>query len=247
VTAPHGPATAAGPAEPTGPPAAVVPARWGADDVLPLTITSLEPTDAGIGVPVQRLHADAAPTTPFAAPAIPAMREIVFPPRDDLDGGASPGPDGASPAMGPTPQPTSAAAVAMPTTRPVPAVQRATVPLSLARPVAPAPAPATTPAPSPGGPVVARIVADPSAPGAPATVQTSPGQGGIPVGTFTATPVVQREEAAPTPADNAGQGTARSDRELDELAKALFGRLRTQLKSEVIHEREAKGLGFDAF
>ena len=30
-------------------------------------------------------------------------------------------------------------------------------------------------------------------------------------------------------------------------AKALFGRFRTQLKSEVIHEREAKGLGFDAF
>jgi hypothetical protein len=56
---------------------------------------------------------------------------------------------------------------------------------------------------------------------------------------------VQREEAAaPAPASAAN---GHSDRELDELAKALFGRIRTQLKSEVIHEREAKGLSFDAF
>jgi hypothetical protein len=93
--------------------------------------------------------------------------------------------------------------------------------------------------------VVARIVADPSTPGAPPVVQTSPAGGGIPVATFTATPVVQREEAAaPAPAPAAN---GHSDRELDELAKALFGRIRTQLKSEVIHEREAKGLSFDAF
>ncbi len=93
--------------------------------------------------------------------------------------------------------------------------------------------------------MVARIVADPSTPGAPPVVQTSPSGGGVQVATFTATPIVQREEApAPTPPR---QGEARSDRELDELAKALFGRIRTQLKAEVIHEREAKGLGYDAF
>ncbi len=76
-------------------------------------------------------------------------------------------------------------------------------------------------------------------------MQTSPSGGGVQVATFTATPIVQREEA---PAPTSGQqAEPRSDRELDELAKALFGRIRTQLKAEVIHEREAKGLGFDAF
>ena len=57
--------------------------------------------------------------------------------------------------------------------------------------------------------------------------------------------MVQRDEAAaPTGAQSAD---THSDRELDELAKALFGRFRTQLKAEVIYEREAKGLSFDAF
>ena len=98
---------------------------------------------------------------------------------------------------------------------------------------------------SASAPVVARVVADPTSPGIPPVVQTLPSGGGIPVATFTATPIVQREEAAAPTAAPPSNG--RSDRELDELAKALFGRIRTQLKSEVIHEREAKGLGFDAF
>ncbi len=117
--------------------------------------------------------------------------------------------------------------------------------MTLARSVAPAPAPAPAPVSTTPQPVVARIVADPSTPGAPPVVQTSPAGNGIQVATFTATPVVQREEA-PRPAPQA-QPTGRSDRELDELAKQLFGRIRGQLRAEVIHEREAKGLTFDSF
>jgi ribonuclease E len=37
----------------------------------------------------------------------------------------------------------------------------------------------------------------------------------------------------------------RSERDLDELAQALFGRIRTRLRSDLIHDREAKGLTFD--
>jgi hypothetical protein len=63
--------------------------------------------------------------------------------------------------------------------------------------------------------------------------------------TFTATPVVQRVEgSAPSGGD---EKSGHSDTELDELAKAIFGRIRNHLRAEVIHEREAKGLTFDAF
>jgi hypothetical protein len=59
----------------------------------------------------------------------------------------------------------------------------------------------------------------------------------------TATPIIQRiDGSAPTPPASADE---KSDRELDELARAIFGRLRTRLRSEYIFEREAKGLTFD--
>ena len=120
----------------------------------------------------------------------------------------------------------------------------AQAPLTLARSIAAA-VPTPVASPSASSPVVARIVADAGTPGAQPLVQRSPSGGQIPVATFTATPVVQRDEAAaPTGAQSAN---THSDRELDELAKALFGRFRTQLKAEVIYEREAKGLSFDAF
>jgi hypothetical protein len=90
------------------------------------------------------------------------------------------------------------------------------------------------------------IVGDATNPSAPPTVQTSPStSGGTAVAAITATPVIQRQEAAPSPPEPARSG--RSDAELDELATALFGRIRGQLRAEVIHEREAKGLAFDAF
>jgi hypothetical protein len=56
--------------------------------------------------------------------------------------------------------------------------------------------------------------------------------------------VVQRVEgSAPEPPSAEGH----TETELDELAKAIFGRIRNHLRTEVIHEREAKGLTFDAF
>jgi hypothetical protein len=105
-----------------------------------------------------------------------------------------------------------------------------------------APAPVyVTQAPSAPAPAMQRIVADAPAPastgGASRPATALPG--------ITATPVVQRiDGAAPEPGGASG---GHSDTELDELARALFGRMRNHLRSEVIHEREAKGLSFDAF
>jgi hypothetical protein len=94
-------------------------------------------------------------------------------------------------------------------------------------------------------PTVARIVAGPASPATQPTVQTSPASvGGSTAGAFTATPIVQRVDGA-APAAPSEEG--RSESELDELARALFGRFRTHLRAEVIHEREARGLSFDAF
>jgi hypothetical protein len=67
---------------------------------------------------------------------------------------------------------------------------------------------------------------------------------------FTVKPVVQREPAeapAPAPTSDGAADAAASEKELDQLAQQLFGRLRTRLRAEVIQEREARGLGFDAF
>jgi hypothetical protein len=107
----------------------------------------------------------------------------------------------------------------------------------------PAPAAAAAAAPAVPAPTMQRIVADP--PGAAPVVQASRPSSGAALSGFTATPIVQRiDGAAPDPG---GAPSGHSDTELDELARALFGRIRTHLRSEVIHEREAKGLGFDAF
>jgi hypothetical protein len=79
--------------------------------------------------------------------------------------------------------------------------------------------------------------------------------------------VVQRAETTaaikaetPTPPPAAGTGPAgaggpaapsgpassgHSEKDLDELAQALFGRIRGRLRSDLIYDREAKGLTFD--
>ena len=62
---------------------------------------------------------------------------------------------------------------------------------------------------------------------------------------LTATPDVQRVEGAAPPVEDGGAG--QSDTELDELSRKLFGRLRGQLRADIIQEREARGLSFDAF
>jgi DNA polymerase-3 subunit gamma/tau len=212
---------------------APVAARWDAADTLPMTVTSLRASPrTEPDLPVQLSPVDAGAGPAPMPPAANGIREIVFPLRDD--GGEAPA--WSSGGFPPTPSAAQPASSAGPRTAPLP----------LARSVVAAPALADASAPAAASaPVVARIVADPASPGTPPVVRTQPAGGGIPVATFTATPIVQREEA---PAPTAPQpSNGRSDRELDELAKALFGRFRTQLKSEVIHEREAKGLGFDAF
>jgi hypothetical protein len=90
------------------------------------------------------------------------------------------------------------------------------------------------------------MVADPASPAAPPSVQASGAapSGSAPIGGITATPIVQRVDGA-APAAPSEEG--RSESELDELARALFGRISTHLRAEVIHDREAKGLTFDAF
>ncbi len=223
--------TGAGPDAPSA-----VPARWDTGDALPPTVTSLPaPTRAEPDLPVQLSPVGAA-TRPAAGPqGADGAREILFPPRDGTGGEGPAWSSGGFPAA---PAAAPAAQAASGSSR--------SAPLTLARSVVAAPAQAQPAAPAlANAPVVARIVADPASPGAPPVVQALPSGGGIPVATFTATPIVQREEA---PASTAAQpSNGRSERELDELAKALFGRFRMQIKSEVIHEREAKGLGFDAF
>lgn len=59
-------------------------------------------------------------------------------------------------------------------------------------------------------------------------------------------PVVQRaEQSTPVEPMPSTPRSERSDRDLDELAQALFGRIRGRLRSELILDREAKGLTFD--
>jgi hypothetical protein len=62
-------------------------------------------------------------------------------------------------------------------------------------------------------------------------------------------PTVQRVDGpvAPTGAAPAANtpSPARSERDLDELAKALFGRIRTRLRNDLLHDREAAGFTFD--
>ncbi len=87
---------------------------------------------------------------------------------------------------------------------------------------------------------------------APVVVQTTPAPGLSPFGSNgaanTGAVPVQRAEAVPSGAgpDRASNAAApTSERDLDELAQALFGRIRGRIRSELIHDREARGLTFD--
>jgi len=215
-----------------------VAARWSTGGELPATVEALPPAfTADESVPLQRLAAEA------PAPAASAPREIVFPSRAGLTSGPGvPAFAGAPPvqrsaAAGAEPAPVGFAAAPASTSSRPPA-------MTLHHTSAPAPAPAyATPPPAAPAPALQRIVADP-APAAAPVGASRPVGAGSPLA-VTATPVVQRVEGtAPEPG---GGPTGHSDTELDELARAIFGRIRTHLRSEVIHEREAKGLSFDAF
>lgn len=83
------------------------------------------------------------------------------------------------------------------------------------------------------------------------TVQTSRAAGGP----GSSNPTVQREgpttppttaPTSPSPAPGpAPAKAAPSERDLDELAKQLFGRIRTRLRADLLHDREAAGFTFD--
>lgn len=113
----------------------------------------------------------------------------------------------------------------------------------IARPATSAAPPAETGAAA--APTIARSIV--AAPAAPTTGQGQPAGGpGRPVeGQIgpVATAIVQRVDGAapPPPSEPAGH----SEDELDELARALFGRFRNRLRTEYIHEREARGRTFD--
>lgn len=56
----------------------------------------------------------------------------------------------------------------------------------------------------------------------------------------------QANPASPAGPSGAGSGSgSHSERDLDELAQALFGRIRGRLRNDLIYDREAKGLTFD--
>jgi hypothetical protein len=91
--------------------------------------------------------------------------------------------------------------------------------------------------PSAAAPTVQAVLAGPSPSRDPAPKPEMPA--------ISARPVVQRiEGVAPVP-EQPTPTFGKSDRELEELAQALFGRIRRRFRSELIHDREAKGLGFD--
>ena len=237
TTAGASPATSS--AEPDAPAPAAVAARWSSAGDLPATVSEL-PVQASGDQPValQRLAASPAPAA-ATAPSPPPMREIVFP----APGTASIPLTGLPTAMDFAPpfvqraaeSPGVAAPSAATTSRPA---------LALARPPAPA-APSLVEASVPG-PSVRRLA--PGASGSAPVVQTSRADAS-PLPQLTVTPIVQREDSStPTPTvSTAAPDLQRSEKELDQLAQDLFGRFRTRLRSEVIQEREARGLGFDAF
>lgn len=86
-----------------------------------------------------------------------------------------------------------------------------------------------------GGPVVQTSPAGAPGPAAPAPA----------VSNFGSPAVVQREEGIVPAAPAPGGSSVPSERDLDELAQALFGRIRGRLRNDLIYDREAKGLSFD--
>ena len=235
-------------AEPAGDvPETPVVARWATGGDLPGTVN---PTGFGSRADVGPVALQRLASTPSAAlvpagtaqasgrPDAALQRETLFAAPGWSAAGLPAGVTVAGPGVATPPVARSPVQRSAPATPAQPALQ-------LARPPAGAtsvPGPATAPAsPAPDGRIEAHHAA-PAAAQSP-TVQTSGARSSVPV--LTATPVVQRVDgAAPPPS---GGATGQSDRDLDELSRKLFGRMRGQIRAEIINEREARGLSFDAF
>jgi hypothetical protein len=144
-----------------------------------------------------------------------------------------------------------------PSTRPLPPA-RGAVPDSVSRATATSSAALATAAAagSPAAVVVPGVTSG-------TVVQTSPSavRPASPAGisaSFGSAPTVQREDPPQRPLSQSVGGSVassspgtssgskgHSDKELEELAQALFSRIRGRLRNELIHDREAKGLTFD--
>ncbi len=108
----------------------------------------------------------------------------------------------------------------------------------------------SSPARTPGGGAMVQMSPAPASAsfaGAPGLGAVAQRQGTVPLA---AEPEVPAAPAAPaTPGGSSGSGgsagSSHSERDLDELAQALFGRIRGRIRSDLIQDREAKGLTFD--
>ena len=231
----------AGPGPAAAMPPAPVAARWSSAGDLPATVEAMPPDGfADEPVPLQRLASSETSPAPSAQQAPVPMREIVFPAP-----GTGSIPVAAVSGLGDTGlPPLQRSPDRRPAGRPAGGQPGSRSP----RPAAAAQAGAATSDAAPF-PTVARVVSSEASgqgSGSAAVVQaTRPGPSPIP--DISVRPVIQRLEDDGVPAGGSGRDGGRSEGELDELAQALFGRFRTRIRAEVIHEREALGLGFDAF
>jgi hypothetical protein len=78
------------------------------------------------------------------------------------------------------------------------------------------------------------------------TAQVQRADGTVAVAAPEAPEPVSPSGVSPSGAPSGGASSdGHSERDLDELAQALFGRIRGLVRSDLIHDREAKGLTFD--
>ena len=250
VTVPDAGASA-GSAAPSSP--APVPARYGSpssssssdapgDAATPSAMTSpaiasVSPASASAEVvPLQRLASPG--SAPVSAPARPM--EIHLP---------TPGVPGSGRTSIPEPSPVAAMTAPTAPSPSAPALPwtprqgvTAQPSMALPRPAAAAAIPTVQTSRAPGG--SASTANHSSAPAASSSSGGTSVQRAVHIGEIETT-----VDTTPS-TSSAGAGSAQapqSEADLDRLATAIFGRIRRQLRSEVIHEREARGLTFDVF
>lgn len=180
-------------------------------------------------VPLQRLSsASTAPAFTAPAPAMPTEIHL-------------PTPGGGTPGRTFIPEPPVSAGLGVPT---APSPAGPSAPWSPRRGTSAAPALAL-PRAAAATPVVQTARASSQA----ASSSQASGSAGAAAPTVQRSVTIDEMTANVQPAAPAGGGTAapQTEADLDQLADALFGRIRRQLRSEVIHEREARGLTFDVF
>ena len=188
------------------------------------SVGAAEPLGTTVGASIQR-SAIGGPGAATARPTLPARADRAGQAATAVRSApvASPGQRVATQATRPSPLPQPAGAgmrVASSAVAPSEAPIGATAPTTSGRVIAPEPVVQTSPA-------------------------TAPAPGPAPASPFGSSAVVQREEGSAPAAPAQPASGAPSERDLDELAQALFGRIRGRLRNDLIYDREAKGLTFD--